>query len=434
MAGVMGTPIQASESKGSSANMSEFSLPYPVSFPNANTNDYLTAIKSALTVLALSRPDLVPVDTLNGNEESPADIQAIKDNKRLYPNIALDRCGLEPFLPVADLLVGSGYSKFIETADRMGPAPFRTKLKKKIDQLTHEIYTTTGPQPDLEAYVVKNTETLRTKTWGDLIQDAHPPGTPAKPSGLIANAPSDWLTLVESLSDLNPEAGVGKNPYCFGVSDRLMSEEILPFSMTIDRDPQMQTVPRVPNEPGWEIRSSVPMFDVPDFLAKCAPGLRSTYEKCIQPDGSILVPQKWMKSLKAIDRGSHGSADRSPVYVLQWTGVSKISGKRIGNSTSLSMKQGRVIYCRGLFAKAFDGKILSEAALTLSIAASAIKKQGNEGAWYTAKVFDTSPQWENALTAVSDWMASLRCRSNRQPMWSPRPLRAWKHGLLSFSR
>jgi len=178
----------------------------------------------------------------------------------------------------------------------------------------------------------------------------------------------------------------------------------------------MQEVNRSPEDPAWLTPLNVPAASAAVFITNCPAGLRIIYEKCRQADGSIQVNQKWAKVLKAQSKkhGVVGSADKSPVYSLQGTTAATVKGqngqpdKRVFGATQLAKKQGQLLYCRGLFANAFNGQMLSEAALVLGIAASAVKKRGNEGAWHSLKVRDLFPGWEDTLSTVSNWTRSLQ--------------------------
>ena len=94
-----------------------------------------------------------------------------------------------------------------------------------------------------------------------------------------------------------------------------------------------------------------------------------------------------------------GSADTSPVFVIG--GPPTVP---VGTSTPT---QGQMFYCRGTFAKALNGKLYQEAALALGIAASAVKRPENTGAWFALRVPSLSPQIDQLMAQVENWAESI---------------------------
>lgn len=396
--GVTGIPITAENSaspgalgtKVSNVNLGRFSKPTQMVFANVHTMEYLEALKTALAVLVLSRPDLEPLDTLRTLETS-ANYEAIRDNKLLKPYVALARCGLESFLPLANSLLGEVSGQYRQTIEQRGDDSadlFRRQLAQRIEQFAHEIYTRTGPMPEIEAFVVQNTKFLRKEaTWSRLLQNAYPSVIPEAQANQ-----SIWASLTAKTNT----SGLARNPYCMGISADTV-QTFLYSDRILGRDPQMQAVSRFPTEPGWKLPRTVAAEQVPTFLAQCPPSLRTIYEKCRLTDGSIQVLEIFEPLLTAVDPagfgGLVGSADCSPVIAVR---------------PEFNRFQGNLVYCRGLFANAFGGQVLREAAIALGIAGAAAQRPEKLGAWLSLRLPGIYPIGDDLLSTVANWTEALQ--------------------------
>ena len=406
---VNGQPIIATESGGSTENVGPFSQPKPLVFPNVNTQQYLEALQAGLLVLALTRPDLDPLDTLMTTVPAPTFL-AIQGNNQVRPYVALQRSGLESCYRLANKLYDAEYRKIIEHKNDDSALIFRQDLLHRVQQLAHAIYSTSGPMPDVEAFVVQNTKNLRTATWQDIMKSAH-----AELLTEMNGASVLKTTLLGSLSDPSIQTGIARNPYCLGLAESDVNF-ILRSSSVLDRDPQMQSVPLAPLDPNWTAPMVVSASAAPNFLASLPAGLKIIYEKCTLADGSILVPNNWepLITQAAASPGNTGSADISPVLVINRDALTTLGttpglldiGSLSGNITSAT--SGNLLYCRGIFAKAMGGAILKEAAIALGIAGAATSRKENLGQWIALRVFDTYPAAEDVLSMITNWAQSVQ--------------------------
>ena len=411
------------EDKPAPTELGDWSAPRQVVFPNANTKAYLEALKTALMVLVLSRPDLTPLDTL-AETFSADDLARIQANKLLVSQLALERCGLEKFVGLADLVAGGKYTEWVESTEDTDPMAWRKSLYDNIQKVAHDIYSKTGPMPEVEALVAQQTEFLRLATWNTLLCAAHTDNV----TGLMSDEDQAATTLKGPLLDsLNTKsdtnkgyhlvAGLARNPVgIMGQTKRIRKIVSSPF-VTLDRLPQMQECKVGDNGPKWgtgSIEYEVPAADVPAFLAEQPVGLRIIYEKLVQEDGSISMPnvapgqemtesgQNWTSAMLAVfDQPAQyeGSADSSPVFYLN-----RLS---LESDKSGDYPQGRILFCRGLFAKANNGQIFSEAAIALSLAASTIRSP-DDGAWLNVRFLDTFPGIEDVVSMITNWVEAIQ--------------------------
>jgi hypothetical protein len=397
--------------KPAPTELGDWSAPRQVVFPNANTKAYLEALKTALMVLVLSRPDLTPLDTL-AETFSAEDLARIQANKWLIPQLALERCGLEKFVHLADLVVGGDYTEWVQSYEDSDPMEWRKSLYDNIQKVAHDIYSKTGPMPEVEAIVAQQTEFLRLATWNTILSAAHTSDVINHMDEEVQLATTmkgpilDSLETKESTSKgFHLMAGLARNPAGImgetGHLDMIMSS---PF-VTLDRLPQMQECKVGDNGPKWGAgghATEVKAAEVPAFLAELPVGLRVIYEKLVQEDGSIQVPVTggWddaIMDVYAQPAQYMGSADISPVFYLN----------RSLLESSVDYGLGRVLYCRGLFAKANNGQIFREAAIALSMAA-ATTRSPDDGAWMNVRFVDTLPGIDKVVSMIVNWVEAVQ--------------------------
>lgn len=382
-----------------------FTEPTQVVFPNASTKKYLEALKIALVVLVLSRPDLVPIDTLEGTVPANT-LQQMRECKIITPGIALERCGLEGMAQLADLVYvdKGGYKAAVEDWWGITPATFRQDLLARVDRAANDIYSKTGPMPDIEAFVVQQTQFLRTVTWKQLLDSAFPGawGLASKDPAGTSDSEALNATVLESLNvaltvGACPTAGVTNGPWSMGLPSEVVSEIVQRSETTTGRLPQMQEGALYKAAYTGELSTSVSIADAPTFLAGLPAGVKLIYEKCLQDDGSILVPEEWRSVLEQAAQGSEmmgGSADESPVLFFGGADLS-------ADHTS----PGKIIYCRGIFAKANSGQMFQETAITLSASAAAYKTTAGE--WISVRWLDSFPGIEKFLATISNWLEAV---------------------------
>ncbi len=149
--------------------LSQFSQPREITFSNTNTKEYMDAIRSALVVLVLTRPDMAVIDKLD-DVITTAEIEAAKGGKLMIPDVALLPTGLEGSVNLFDL-IWDGAPEDTFKAKWSDPIAFRTDLYRRINRVTELLYESTGSNPAVEKIVVEQTERLRTVTWVDILTD-----------------------------------------------------------------------------------------------------------------------------------------------------------------------------------------------------------------------------------------------------------------------
>ncbi len=403
---ITGQPLEviAGGDPSGASSVGAFCSPRQVSFPNLNTQDYLSALQTALLVLVLSRPDLKPLDMLKGSMplQTWENVQA---NKIITQGVALVRSGLEGAKQLVDVV----YDKDITYQVAMSlldtnPAAFRRDLMSRIQRAVHDLYSRTGPNPTIEAFVVQQTKFLRQATWRTILKAVHPSYVSAWEGSLL---PTELLdtTLWGSLQNGSLTAGLARNPVNAVGNENLAREVMSNSQITEDRLPQMQEGVLDQTVGKWSsyVRSEVPATEVDTFLSSCPRGLRQIYEKAIDPEtGSILVPPSWNAVLDEAEKEGRvaGSADLSPVFFF-------------GSGQAVPTK---VMYCRSLFAKSdsqtlvleSQGGLYEQASLTLRVAAATVRRTNPSGEWSYVRWLDTVPGVEDYLSTAVNWAESLQ--------------------------
>jgi len=152
---ITGQPIQVGVSSDgveegkSPTDIGSFSNPQQIVFANTNTKEYLDALRVALLVLVLVRPDLQPLDEIEGTVSTET-FENLKSSKVITEGLALGYCGLES----VQHLTGVVYDQKLSYADAMKVSDatvltFRQDLIARINLAAHDIYSKTGPMPTL---------------------------------------------------------------------------------------------------------------------------------------------------------------------------------------------------------------------------------------------------------------------------------------------
>lgn len=395
-----GTPFVEASLKGlAEFDASSWSRPVRVTFPGINTRDYLEALKSALLVLVLSRPDLKVYDPANYALKIQKDVA---DGKTLLDKQVKNPSGLESMAHLADMVLAD-YQRAIEIKGD-NPINFRKVLYESIQRVAYDIYERTGRNDQVEKFVVDNTEYLRTVTWKKLL---------AASFNQNWNLPTDLADakLLESIDIKgkggNDEYGLARNPYSIRVDETRVKDWFFVSGAIQGRAPDMFEVKEGAPDDSVSTQMQVPKEQVEAFMAKLNPGMKAFYEQHKQKDGSIQVDPKFQAGLVSLATRTriHGSADLSPVFVMQRLKLSALTD----NTTNYSpATNGALIYCRGIFAKANNGQILQESYTALSLAAAAFRRSSKDGAWIAIRFFDMFPSMDDFFASVSNWMKSLQ--------------------------
>ena len=387
------TPVQTGMFTGSVSDASVFSQPRTITFPSTFAKQYLEAVQVALVVLFLSRPDLVPYDQF---EPFLTDEQkkAVESKKFLLSKVALQRCGLESVQHLTGFLYRD-YSSFVEKKGVNLIKGFRLDLLSQVQRVAHDIYSKTGPIPAAEEAIVKQTELLRTVTWGEIFKEVHPDIYKFLPA-------FDDITILSSLQNSNQDSGLILNPYCAPFTEATWNETLNKAGAVQDRDPQMMEVQVGSGDPSFTPVLSVPKENAKAFMKALSPGLLPIYEKYVQKDGSIRVAEGDTESIERLSKPIpyEGSADISPMFVVNYKALSATDWSPTSHAATF--------YCRGLFAKYKDGQILREAAITLSVAGSALRRSPEDGEWITVRFFDQFPSWQEFLAQLINWVKAVQ--------------------------
>lgn len=374
------------------SDASAFSEARPVVFPNAFTKDYLEALQTALVVLFLSRPDLTPLDEIWGTL-TEVQREAVESGAQVFNHVAIERCQLEKMQHLAGLL----YSDYPQKVEQRGVSikKFRKDLLNQVRRVASDIYAKTGPMPAAEEAIVRQTKELRTLTWNEIFRTTHPE-LMDDPLGSMAN-----LTILESLQSFDSNVGLALNPYSMGLTERVSNALFYVDDLVQDRLPQMMEVTVGSSE---EIPDdTVPAGEVPAFMASLPPALLPIYEKCIESDGSIKVPDEYKPYLTNLwgSLRKEGSADVSPVFFVNKPAFETIS---IGDEKPIDTG---VFYTRSLFAKGMGGQILQQSAIALSVAGAAMTRPVADGEWLSLRFFDTFPSFSEFLQQLVNWVKSV---------------------------
>lgn len=388
-------PLLISPATGTGiSEVGPFSDPIKITFPNDNTSEYLTALKTALAVLVFSRPDLVPVDDIRSTIGEDI-YQNLMDGSTVLSGVARERTGLEPFRHLAGLIY-EDYAKAI-SARNISPNANRADLLQRIDRVARDIYDTTGPMPDVEKFVVEQTEYLRLATWGSILSS----------SGLTQYVPSglSMATILESLDSTKAAGadnnyGSALNPYSSGLTEDVTMELFEAKGALRNRLPQMfETTLNTP-EKGWQVVFKADPTQAQALTTTGPIMLQKIYEKFIQVDGSLSVPPEFQERLQltVTAAGKVGSSDLSPVMVIN-------RDKLESWDDAFPNADSGMYYLRSLLAANPD--IYAQSSIVLGVASSAMRRSSSDGKWINIRFFNMMPSIEDFLQTIVDWMQAI---------------------------
>lgn len=384
-------------------DIGRYSDPQVVTFPNANTAEYLKAVRAALTILVLSRPDLILLDDLKASY-TPEALQLIAQDQLILPGVALQASGLENLRH----LLGFVYDDYATETQKREETPldFRKDLRERVDKAVHDFYAKTGPMPEVEAAVVQQTELLRTITWGDIFAATHPSSKSFIPNNVQEATILDSLNIQGAGGET--QAGLALNPFCMGIPEAAVVEMFSISNLFRDRKPQMMEGPVNVEDPSFDIVTTATPEKAAELLELATPGLRIFYEKYRQEDGSISVPPDAQPLLSAYESANRleGSADDSPVFYLGFRELEKITDNPL--ATSQAADNAGVFYCRSLLANVEDGQLYQQAAIALGASASAFRRSPADGEWIALRFLDQLPYLEDALQVLLNWLEAVK--------------------------
>lgn len=372
-----------------------WSRPVRVTFPGGNTQAYLDALKVALLVLVLSRPDLKLYDP----SLQPLEVQKnVLSGKDVRPGEVKIACGLEKMAQLADMVMDH-YQTSIKVTGK-SPLDFRKQLADSIERVAHNIYNTTGQNTQIEKIVADQTKYLRTVTWGDVLA--------ANGLDISKKAPEAFKTkLLDSLNSEDLTLGLAMNPYSIGIESQIVDGWFNVNGAIQGRKPHMFEVIEGGNSKGMAGEKTIAADKVKEFMASLNPAMQNFYLPFALGDGSIVVPDDHYAMLTAMVSQVHikGSADESPVFYFYKDGLQTLKSP-LQNYNPKEM--GTLFYCRGLFANTNGGQIFQESATALSLAAAAIRRSSQDSAWIALRAFDIFPAMDDFFETLVNWMKALQ--------------------------
>lgn len=366
-----------------------------ITFPSAFTQKYLETVQIALVILFLSRPDLVPLDELEGLLTTEQR-QAINSGNLVLNHVALKRCNLENVQRLTALL----YKNYGQKVEERGASvsKFRKDLVQRARIATADIYRKSGPMPAAEEAIVKQTEKLRSVTWGEIFQKVHPDLT-----GELGEMGKQ--TILDSLKSGSLNSGLALNPYSMGLSEE-SSDAVFYTDLVQDRLPEMMEVQIGGQDSSWQPSMKVPAAEVKAFMEGLSPSLLPIYQKYIQKDGSIEVAGQDTERIMALSKPlrKEGSADLSPVFFVN---RSKMNGLTVATAASADISRAGVFYARGLIAKFSSGELFRQSAIALSIGGAAMARSPADGEWLSLRFFDQFPSFQEFFQQLVNWVKAV---------------------------
>lgn len=379
-----------------------FSDPVALTFPTAHAQEYFDAVRTALIVLALTRPDLKVFDEVKENYD-PETVKLVQQKKKLLSEVAAQRSGLENFRHLLGYVFKNNPADMYRTKETIPPNKFREDVYRLANIFVYDTYKATGPRPEVEHEIVQNTKFLRTVTWRELFNLA----------GVVPTYPNDavWDTTISEyfsnpkLSTLN--CGVAINHHSIGISSDRVNDVLLQISGVHKlRAPQFMEIPKFPN-----VEFRLPLeFDDKKALEKAKqdyPAWKPVLEQALPVDGDggdgkWEIPSNYHPFIqKKLEPVSYeGSADDiAPVFYV---------GKNTLEAGEINPDECGIVYCRGLFAKAKNGQLLDEAYLALNAAASSLVKPPQEGEWVQARFLARFTAIDDVMRALEAWMQAVK--------------------------
>lgn len=371
-------------------------------FVGQNTQEYMKALETALLMLVLTRADMPTLDQIGSKTEETKALY--REGKLFAQGFALTPSGLED---AAHLLKRMYPDPSVLEVAGQDPIKWRGELYHRIKVLAQDLYEQSGFNPRVEKAVVEGSKQLRALTVADLTDSGFPEAWSAFESGAGVETPP---LLMEYLNPDNPVAtrldyGFAPNIYSTGIPSASVEELFFTPSMLDGRDPFL-----LYDQSGLDIPGSIPADQVTTTLSALPASVRKVYEKFIQEDGSILVPEQFREYLreKTSQKRATSSGDLTPVLVVNRDPL--LSWKR---DRELLVDSG-IFYTRGALqevgvVQAQVGDLVSpyltEAAMVLRVAAAV--RPVADGEWIAIRIFDTWPELEEFLRALENWVKAL---------------------------
>jgi len=339
----------------SSDDIGPWSEPVKVTFPNENTREYLNALRAALLVLVLSRVDYKTSEDF----PIPEMAEKIKNGEDFSNALYREPCGLEDFRHMLYWMSNGN----LLSLWRKRPAAFRRFIERLIEKFVYQIYDKAGSNPALEKLVVENTQTLRTVTWKEILDEVGEGCVPTE----------DWdVPLYAGLNIRDENNGIAAYPAGMGIPE----EKVVQFNYYSDVYRNRASSQMLLNLQEVDTSTNNPAFDVVNSAS-------------VNPEGTIEYDPVTALLVQDLETQSfqQGSADVSPVF---YTDASTLAIK--AQEFSQPGRAG-VCFCRGMFLTYRDGIIIQETQYALTQASALFKK--GKGEWLTFRFFDMFPGIED---------------------------------------
>lgn len=382
-----------------------------ITFPNANTADYLRCVQTALLVMVLSRPDLLtPVnefgqplqfdpnvddwEVVKGKVSAPTGLEDIA--KRLLPQITGRR----------------NSAKFYGADDDVG---FRQELYDRCAALAGRMYRENNPPPSIQKLVVDTCQPLLLFTLGDNVLTATDATDQAILEGEFLTGATkaeeariSELTLIEAMLDENPYVGVGLNPGSVGND----GDDRAKTKLQYERDLSSTVLPSPFAPEFFEINNSVGVQEAIEAelirlaeLEAVVEGARQAFQ---ESDIASDAFNETLVELIDAERGFETLAGQ-PVFSSE-----TVKAATENNIVKGSVEQAPVIYvrranrikslvyCRNVFRS--EG-LMDLAAFALNVAAG--PGSTADGGWITARLGQLIPDIGQFLDEILAWIKAL---------------------------
>lgn len=388
-------PVIAGPEKTSILDRGEASAPLKITFPNANTEDYLKCVFTALIVMALSRPDLQQViNNDNGLpiEEFDPDIHSWA----IFSGHAANETGLEDLAKtLLPQFTGRKVGNQKYWNGESSPVVWREQAYNRLSALTNRLFRDNNPPRSIQKLVVETCQDLLNFTLGDFVDD----GTSELRNEVVEalgdrssiQAPNinqvSNLTLINALLDGDIYAGLALNPWSLGTNKDDTSALIRQFRSDLN-----SAVLPDPYPPGFYSTSNdaqIQAAEARQALAQQAGGDLVAELDAAGLDSSAETLRTSLEDPAFVGAASpnrivRGSVLNSPViYVRRGTQVTKLT------------------FCRN----AFDANIYNQAAFALQIALGPVN--ASDGGWITARLGQLLPDIDQFLDEILAWIKAL---------------------------
>jgi hypothetical protein len=403
-------------------DISDWSDPVEISFPSELTSQYMTVLETALTVFALSRPDLPTLTELGMGQELTFDgieqvkietpqtadqvYQAVMDGN-IQKQVARQATGLEVY---RDL-----YFKYFRDGLASVPPIYRKALLDAVRKAAQEIYQRGGSNPALEKTIVEATEELRTWTLGDILDRHADPLVRAMSPWFSSGNTIDDPTILEALESSSEEGGFAYAPTSIGLDQDTVKEWFYVPNVIIARLPQLieqQETERI----AWK-----EIAEMSDKLVLDAGDITRGQLKFVKahgprdPDTGRLIVRYEAATASTVDVRvelvrKKGPTDESPVIFTNLEGLDTITrALNLGdpNNEKSVGARGAVAFARTVFAGVTDNTIISQTRIVLGYATAAASRPREDSQWLALRYTSVFPSVDDVMTALGSWIGSI---------------------------